>query len=77
VTKSGRNSYDFIAAATKHLATSPLKLKFRHVKGHQKKTKAELDIWERLNDDCDKEGGEFLELCERQHQSNYSMKLSK
>jgi hypothetical protein len=50
VTKSGRKSYDFITAAKTYLATSPLKWKFKHVRGHQKKPKAEFDIWERLND---------------------------
>jgi hypothetical protein len=59
VAKSGKNSYDFIAAAKNHLAISPLKWKFRHVKGQPKKPKAQLDIWERLNDDCGKEVGEF------------------
>jgi hypothetical protein len=59
VTKSGRNSYDFIAAAKSHLAMSPLKWEFRHVRGHQKKPKTEIEIWERLNDDCDKEAGKL------------------
>jgi hypothetical protein len=54
VTKSGSNVYAFIAAAKNHLAISPLKWKFRHVKGHQEKPKAELDIWERPNNDFDK-----------------------
>jgi hypothetical protein len=78
VTKSGSNSYDFIAAAKSHLAISPLKWKFRHLRGHQKKAKTEFGIiWERLNDDCDKVAGAFREWCERQHTPNYSLTLPK
>jgi hypothetical protein len=57
VMKSGSNSYDFILAAKNHLEISPLTWKCGHVKGHQKKPKAEFDIWQKLNDYCDKESG--------------------
>jgi hypothetical protein len=77
VTKSGSNSYDIIAAAKNYLANSPMRWIFLHVKGHEKKNRAEFDIWERLNIDCDKESGEFREWCVRQHRPPCSLTLPK
>jgi hypothetical protein len=52
-------------------------MKIQTPKRASEKPKAEFDIWERLNYDCDKDAGEFREWCERQHRSNYSITLPK
>jgi hypothetical protein len=62
-----------VAPTRKYLSQSTLNWKFRHVKKHQDKPREEFDIWERLNDEFNKDAGLFREWCESQNRPNHSI----
>jgi hypothetical protein len=66
---AGNNSYDLILAKRKLIANSRITWKRQHVKGNQDIPREQLNIWVRVNDDCDTDAKAFWATCRQLHRT--------